>query len=284
MQRKSIALMLVAAATACGHSEDEWQAQLKKYDALVKQNSATEADLAKARDRVKELEKQLADMGVKLSAEGTEKSKLEDALKEYKARADALERIKARFELLKKKLDQLTKIGLDVSIRKNRMVISLPGDVLFKSGEAELSDKGKEVLNKVGDVIRSDKSLMERSYQVAGHTDNQKLTRSAGEFKDNWGLSLMRAREVLVYMISPTKAKDKPKDKPKDKAKDKAKDQDQEQEVGGGMPAERWSASGYGATDPIAGNGTPEGRQKNRRVELILLPDVAEMLDLKSVL
>lgn len=262
MHRKTIALAILATATACGHSEDEWQAQLKKYDALVKQNAATEGDLAKARDRVKELEKQLSEMGVKLNTEGTEKSNLEKALADYKERAEALERIKQRFELLKKKLEQLTAIGLDVSIRKNRMVISLPGDVLFKSGEAELSEKGKDVLQKVGDVIRSDKSLMERSYQVAGHTDNQKLTKTAGEFKDNWGLSLMRAREVLVFLIASPNSK----------------------EGGGGMSAERWSASGYGATDAVSGNGTPEGRQKNRRVELILLPDVAEMLDLKSVL
>jgi chemotaxis protein MotB len=262
MQRKSIALALVASVAACGHSEDEWQAQLAKYDALAKKNAGAESDLAKARDRVKLLEAQLASMGVKLDTAGSENVKLSQALEEYKARAEALERIKARFELLKKKLEQLTKIGLDVKIRNNRMVISLPGDVLFKSGEAELADKGKEVLNKVGEVIRSDKSLLERGYQVAGHTDNQKLTRSAGEFKDNWGLSLMRAREVLVYLINP--------------ADDK--------KGGGGMPQNRWSAAGFGATDPIASNDNKDGRQKNRRVELILLPDVAEMLDLKSLL
>ena len=101
MHRKSIALAFVLTASACGHSEDEWQAQLKKYDALVKQNAATEADLQKAKDRVKELEKQLSDMGVKLNTEGTEKSNLEKALAEYKERAEAHERIKQRFELLK---------------------------------------------------------------------------------------------------------------------------------------------------------------------------------------
>jgi chemotaxis protein MotB len=45
-----------------------------------------------------------------------------------------------------------------------------------------------------------------------------------------------------------------------------------------------WSASGYGQTDPIVSNDTPEGRKKNRRVELVLMPDVEEMLDLKSLL
>ena len=50
------------------------------------------------------------------------------------------------------------------------------------------------------------------------------------------------------------------------------------------MSAKRWSASGYGQTDPIAANDSPEGRAKNRRVELVLMPDVEEMLDLKSLL
>ena len=53
---------------------------------------------------------------------------------------------------------------------------------------------------------------------------------------------------------------------------------------GGNLNPKRWSASGYGQTDPIASNESPDGRAKNRRVELILMPDVEEMLDLTSLL
>jgi chemotaxis protein MotB len=139
------------------------------------------------------------------------------------------------------------------------MVISLPGDVLFKSGEDELSKKGEKVLLDVAEIISSDTTLSERQYQVAGHTDNQPLRRTANQFKDNWGLSVMRARQVVVQLI-----------KPKD-------------DKGGGLPAKSWSPAGYGDTDPIASNDTPEGRQKNRRVELVLMPNVEEMLDLQSL-
>ncbi len=52
---------------------------------------------------------------------------------------------------------------------------------------------------------------------------------------------------------------------------------------GGGLPGDHWSAAGYGETDPIAENDTPENMQKNRRVELVVLPNVEEMLDLKSL-
>jgi len=157
---------------------------------------------------------------------------------------------------------------LKVEIRRNRMVIRLPGDVLFASGDDKLSKEGDKVLDAVADVIRNDKQLSARYFQVAGHTDNKPL--SGGRFGDNWGLSTMRAREVLVYLISPLDSKPPT-------AKDKSKG-------GGGLIAERLHAAGYGETDPIAKNDTDEGRKQNRRVELVLMPDVEEMLDLRSLL
>lgn len=261
-----IALLLagIFVAGCGGYSEEEMQAQLDKYNALASQNAETEAELAEARRQAEELAQELEAMGFKLSAEGAEKERLMDALNEYKQRAAALERIKSRFENLRKKLEELTKLGLKIEIRKNRMVISLPGDVLFASGKAELEDKGIEILSQVAKVIREDDSLANRTYQVAGHTDNepiQSLTVKK-EFKDNWGLSLMRARSVLLYLIRPT---------------------DDEKEPGGGLDPKLWSASGYGDTDPIAGNVAAEDKQKNRRVELIMMPNVEEMLDLKSL-
>lgn len=240
------------------------QAQLDKYNALADQNQKTEAELDEARKQAEALAAELEKMGFKLSAEGAEKQKLMDALNEYKQRAAALERIKSRFETLRKKLEELTKLGLKIEIRNNRMVISLPGDVLFASGKAELEDKGEEILAQVAKVIREDESLASRTYQVAGHTDNEpiKSLNVKKEFKDNWGLSLMRARSVLLFLTTP---------------------EDAEKEPGGGLDPSRWSASGYGDTDPIAGNVAAEDKQKNRRVELIMMPNVEEMLDLRSL-
>ncbi|HVW28760.1 MAG TPA: OmpA family protein, partial [Polyangiaceae bacterium] len=177
------------------------------------------------------------------------------ALEAYKERAKQLELIKERFEKLKAKLDTLTKLGLAVNVRHNRMVISLPGDVLFDSGRETLKQDGKDILAKVAGIIKADPQLLSRDYQVSGHTDNKPLAR--GPFKDNWGLSLMRAREVLVFLVDPDK--------------------------GGGLPVDHWSAGGYADTDPIASNDTDEGRQKNRRCELVVLPSVEEMLDLKAI-
>jgi len=297
-------------AFGCGHSEDEWQAQLAKYAALEKKDSDVSAQLASEQAKVEQLRAQLEAMGVKLSTEGSEKDKLAQdmaqmkaALAEYQARAETLERIRQRFETLRSKLQKLTDLGLDVKIRNNRMVISLPGDVLFGSGSDVLSGAGDKILLQVADVIRSDAALRDRQYQVAGHTDDQPLKRAAETFHDNWGLSLMRARQVLVFLITPAApdkaaaktpppaAKAAVKGEPSDKADkaDKAKapatkNAAEPARQGGNLNPLRWSASGYGQTDPVVSNETPEGRKKNRRVELILMPDVEEMLDLKSLL
>jgi len=258
-------LLLVPAlsitAAGCGHSEEEWQAQLDKYNRLESEHKTTLKELEDAKAKVGDLEKQLQAMGVdiqerdkKLGVMSATLEERERALAEYKARAHQLELIKARFEALRHKLDELTRLGLAVNIRHNRMVISLPGDVLFDSGRDTLKKEGQEILLKVAAVINGDNGLKNRDYQVAGHTDNKPL--QGGPFHDNWGLSLMRAREVLLFLVS---------------------------EKGGGLPIQHWSAAGFADTDPVAANDGDDGRQKNRRCDLIVVPSVEEMLDLKAI-
>jgi chemotaxis protein MotB len=270
-QRKAVLSLLVLLAlplaVGCGYSEDEWQAQLAKYGKLndqynseKQQNAQLQSDLDAAKARVAELTAKLQAMGVNVEQLTTNLDQTNKALEEYKARAAQLEAIKQRFEQLRQKLQKLTNLGLKVSIRHNRMVISLPGDVLFASGQDTLKPEGLTVLNAVAEVIRKDQQLSERYFQIAGHTDNKPL--AGGPFRDNWGLSAMRSRQVLVYLIAPTDAK----------------------AGGGGLDPNHLHCAGYGETDPVADNNTDQGRQANRRVELVLMPDVSEMLDLKSLI
>ncbi|HXS17677.1 MAG TPA: OmpA family protein [Polyangiaceae bacterium] len=269
---------MLAGPSGCGHSEKEWQAQLDKYNKLAADNQAeidehekTRAELETAKLRVAQLGAELQKMGVNIDAlasqvqqSSTEKEQLskdleemQAALAEYKKRAEALEKIKARYEELRSKLKKLTEMGLKVEIRHNRMVIRLPGDVLYESGSDKLRDEGKKVVATVAEVIRKDAMLKRRYFQVAGHTDNIPL--KGGKFQDNWGLSAMRARAVLIFLIeAPEKG-------------------------GGGLDVKMLHAAGYGDMDPVAVNDTPDGRTQNRRVELVLMPDMEEMLDLQNM-
>jgi len=270
----SLALMLLG----CHPTKAEMQAQVDKYNKLASEHESeqdkraqAEKELADMKSKVDELKKKLEAMGMNLdelssqvAEDATEKERmsqnlkeLQSALEEYKKRAQQLERIQARFDELRKKLQELTQFGLKVQIRHNRMVISLPGDVLFDSGKTELKKDGQSVVVKVADVIRKDAGLSSRYFQVAGHTDNKPLL--GGKYGDNWGLSAMRAREVLLTMVKPTAT------------------------GGGGLDQNKLHAAGFGETDPVATNTTDDGRKQNRRVELVVLPDVSEMLDLGTM-
>lgn len=259
-----------ALLTGCGHSEEEWQTQLDKekklradFDAEKAAHDKTKGELKKTQAEVEQLKKDLAafeDMKKQFGDEKDKSAKLAKALAESEARAKALEAAKKRLEALKKKLDELKKFNLKVAVRHNQIVIDLPGDVLFAPGSELLSKDGKEALLKVADVVKGDPDLLKRNYQIVGHTDNAPY---GGAFKDNVGLSVMRAREVYQFMTGTPDAKAK-------------KD-------GAGLPADRWSAAGYGDLDPIAGtreSQTPEQKKMNRRVEIAILPDASELMKL----
>lgn len=259
----SIAL-LGSGALGCGYSEEEMQAKIREIENLKNQLSAEQAQNKKARGELDEAAAKIEQLKAQLKAAGVDISNLNAnleqqarALEDYRRRAEQLEAIKKRFELLREKLQALTKLGLQVTVRNNRMVIQLPGDVLFDSGRETLKKDGQEILLKVAEVIRNDAGLSARTFQVAGHTDDAPL--QGGRFKDNWGLSVMRAREVLAFLVQPV------------------------EKGGGGVNPARWSASGYGETDPIKPNDSPENKQANRRCEIVVVPNVEEMLDLKTL-
>jgi outer membrane protein OmpA-like peptidoglycan-associated protein len=111
------------------------------------------------------------------------------------------------------------------------------GDLLFDSGKPDLLQSGYDVIQKAVAAIRA--KFPNSIIQIAGHTDNVKVAPHAA-FKDNQELSQLRAQSVMAYLIRT------------------------------GMNPNLLSAVGYGDTKPIASNDTPEGRAKNRRVELVV--------------
>jgi chemotaxis protein MotB len=259
-------LLLSLGVTACGYSQEEWDQKVRENESLTNQLKAqtdahkkSQSDYQEAVQEIDGLKKQLADRGANLDNLNQSLAEQRKALEEYARRTEQLDAIRKRFELLQTKLQKLTQLGLKVEVRNNRMLIQLPGDVLFDSGQDHLKAEGTKILMQVADVIRNDADLSKRRFQVAGHTDSKPL--AGGQFKDNWGLSAMRARSVLLLLTSPP----------------------DKNGVGGGLSPENWSAAGYADTDPVASNDSDDGRNKNRRVELVVQPDVEEMLNLKSL-
>jgi chemotaxis protein MotB len=262
----------------CGHTDEEMAAKQREIDKLSADLKAAKAQIADdqakysdASNSIESMKEQLKAAGLGLEKSKGDAARLAQALAEYKQRADQLAVIEQRFRELRSKLDKLTAIGVKVVPRNNRLVIQLPGDILFDSGRDDLKPQGKEILSQVAEVIRGDKDLMNRYFLVAGHTDNVKYP-AGGPFKDNWLLSLSRARQVLLFLIAEAK--------PADPKNPKAIT------GGGGLNASRWATAGYGDTDPVAGSvaqQTDEDRKKNRRVELVVQPNVEEMLNLNNI-
>lgn len=178
-----------------------------------------------------------------LAAQLTETRKQLEELKKQQAAAEA--RV-AQFQDLIKRFQKLADAGkLKVVLRQGRMLIELPTDVLFDSGKAEINPAGKQTVQEVGKVLAT---MPDRSFQVAGHTDNVKI--STARFASNWELSTARGVEVLKVLVG---AKVKP---------------------------ENLSAAGYGEFDPVSGNDTTENKQKNRRIEITLVPNLEEFVKL----
>jgi len=183
------------------------------------------------------------------SEKGTLAAALADTrkqLEELRKQQAAAEARVAQFQDLIKRFQKLADAGkLKVVLRQGRMLIELPTDVLFDSGKSEIRQAGKSTVQEVGKVLAT---MPDRRFQVAGHTDNVKI--STARFASNWELSTARGVEVLKVLVDSK------------------------------VKAGNLSAAGYGEFDPVAANDTTENKQKNRRIEITLVPNLEEFVKL----
>jgi chemotaxis protein MotB len=208
----------------------------KKIDDLIALNS--------------ELSQRLRALGQSAETLAGERGSLAKALADTKARLEELRRQQsaaearaAQFRDLLARFRKMIDAGqLKVVTRGGRMLLELPNDVLFDSGKTDLKEIGRRTLVDVANVL---KSMPDRRFQVAGHTDNVKI--QTARFPSNWELSTARAVEVVKRLIEA------------------------------GMDAKNLSAAGYGEFAPVERNDAPEGRSKNRRIEIALVPNLEEI-------
>jgi chemotaxis protein MotB len=158
-----------------------------------------------------------------------------------KTQSKAAEKENQDFKKLKERIDALVeREGLtgkvQTTVRKRGLVVELLTDnVFFDSGQAVLKPGALSLLDHLGDVLRAER---EHPIVVEGHTDSQPI--STSQYPSNWELSGARASSVVRTFASD------------------------------GVPSGRLSGALYGAEDPTASNATPDGRSRNRRVDVIL--------------
>ena len=159
---------------------------------------------------------------------------------------EELKELKSTKDVLEERLAQEIK---DKQIRlrmaEKGLVITFVAEVLFDSGKAKLREESFLILDKVAKILREEVST--HNIGIEGHTDNQPIRYSG--WKSNWELSAHRALSVLHYLISK------------------------------GIDPKRLRATGYGEHHPIASNDTEEGRQLNRRVEIVILPKSVKKIE-----
>jgi chemotaxis protein MotB len=225
-----------------------------ELDASQKKQAETEKTLG---DKLKELEAQLGTLdettrkvkGEKEAREAelgkvrTEKASTEAELAELRRQKEAAEKRIAAYKALQDKFRALVDTGkLQVVFRNGQMTLKLPSGILFPSGSADLSKGGQQALTEVTAVLMQFK---DRRFLVAGHTDNQPIRTKL--FPNNWFLSTARANSVVQHMIKE------------------------------GFPAKNLAAAGYAEFDPVSPNDTDPGREQNRRIEIILVPNLEEL-------
>ena len=135
---------------------------------------------------------------------------------------------------------------VDVKVLKGVVYISLADNMLYRSGSYEISDKAMETLSKIAKIIKDYKDY---DVMVEGNTDNVPINRT--NIRNNWDLSALRASSVVQVLQNKF-----------------------------GIDPARLSAAGRGEYRPIADNTTESGRQRNRRTEIIITPNLDQFMDL----
>ncbi len=238
-------------AAGCGKAELEAENQRLhgQLDHLRADNHRIQAHLDQLQAQNQDMLDRLRAAGQSVTDLSQARSALEAQLEAARRREEAQRARLASFRhMLQQFHDMIASGQLRVRIVRGKMVVELPEGVLFDSGRAEIKDEGKATLQRVAQVLSQ---IPNREFLVAGHTDNVPI--HSHRFPSNWELSAARGVVVARFLAD------------------------------NGMSANSIGAAGYADTQPVATNDTPEGRAQNRRIEIVLMPNLDELPDLSSL-
>ncbi|MEX2471510.1 MAG: OmpA family protein [Gemmatimonadota bacterium] len=236
-------------------AQEEREAELEReLDALGERESRLEARVAQLEREVRTLEALRSEAVVGLNTTRSEVQRLQLLLSQRGSEYEQLREQLATLRAIEEEIRDRNRIYEDmigrfqslidggqvsVNIVRGRMVIQLPQDILFASGSANIGAEGRRTLQEVGSVIAE---LDDREFQVEGHTDDVPI--STERFPSNWELSSARALSVVRLLIQA------------------------------GVDPERVSGAGFGEFQPVASNDDAAGRRRNRRIEIVMLPNL----------
>lgn len=246
-------LLACIAACVCYYAFTLWQSRHAAEVELTTTKGEVERlqrNTVATEQRVKVLQKEQATKGDELMAANNQVKELtaklwvmEGKLDELAdARAEVEEQL-AEFKGFSMQFQKMVDSGrLKVSLRRGRMIVELPAQVLFPSGSADLTEEGEKALKEVASVLRK---IRDKRFIVGGHTDNVPV--NTEQFPSNWELSAARAVHVTRALVAA------------------------------GVNPRRVVATGYAQYDPVATNKSTRGRQINRRIEIVLEPKLKEL-------
>lgn len=230
---------------------------LDKYNRMLagseKDNAALSGKLQMTQEQLLKKEDELKALEVRLNKQQQDLDALSAELKKREARVNELEDVlkkkdQATADLKKKLQDALFNFenkGLTITQKNGKVYVSMDESLLFASGKTDVQPKGIDALKNVAKVLEQNTDI---NILVEGHTDDVPM-KGAGEIKDNWDLSVMRATSVTKIMLQNAK-----------------------------IDPTRITSAGRGEFFPLDPSKTVEARKKNRRTEIILTPKLDELL------
>jgi chemotaxis protein MotB len=229
--------------------EDLIKGNVKETQKLLAELKEAQADLQKKEDVLQQLERNLDAKKASLDELTFELEKRNARLAELEKILDAQKRI---VQDLKSKVSEallgFENNGLTVSVKNGKVYVSLDEKLLFKSGSWDIDVNGKNALKKLAGVLEKNPDIQ---VTIEGHTDNVPYNPGNSQLKDNWDLSVKRATTVIRVLLD-----------------------------GSRIDAKRLTASGRSQYLPVDDRNTDDAKQKNRRTEIILTPDLTELYKL----
>lgn len=215
------------------------------YKNLMNSSGKLNRDMAEQRDQLLAIQQNLENtrkMNDSLSTSLAEREKKVKELEQILSNKDkAVKDLKDRITnaLLNFKENDLT-----VQVKNGKVYVSLAEQLLFGSGSIEVDSKGVMALQQLARAIKDQRDIQ---IMIEGHTDNVPISKKSAYMQDNWDLSVMRATSITKIL------------------------------TGAGVSAKQITAAGKGEFSPLAPNDNAQNKQKNRRTEIIITPNLDEL-------